>query len=106
MTATWGNGGELVIHKDGTITHSGLSLNAPSFKFYQPNSGAGEELKIKLTQDGFLFEIDPEKNDAVIYVDIPYATAKLEKVTADAAGTWCSPAGSASRRSLKGRASP
>ena len=86
VTATWGNGGELVIHKDGTITHSGLSLNAPSFKFYQPNSGAGEELKIKLTQDGFLFEIDPEKNDAVIYVDIPYATAKLEKVTADAAG--------------------
>ena len=86
VTATWGNGGELVIHKDGTITHSGLSLNAPSFKFYQPNSGAGEELKIKLTQDGFLFEIDPEKKDAVIYVDIPYATAKLEKVTADAAG--------------------
>ena len=33
VTATWGNGGELVIHKDGTITHSGLSLNAPSFKF-------------------------------------------------------------------------
>lgn len=33
-----------------------------------------------------MFEIDPEKNDAVIYVDIPYATAKLEKVTADAAG--------------------
>lgn len=86
VTATWGSGGKLIIHKDGTITHSGLSLNAPSFKFYQPNSGAGKELKIKLTQDGFLFEIDPEKNDAVIYVDIPYATAKLEKVTADAAG--------------------
>ena len=86
VTATWDSGGKLIIHKDGTITHSGLSLNAPSFKFYQPNSGAGKELKIKLTQDGFLFEIDPEKNDAVIYVDIPYATAKLEKVTADAAG--------------------
>lgn len=86
VTATWGNGGELVIHKDGTITHSGLSLNSPSFKFYQPNSGAGKELKIKLTQDGFLFEIDPEKNDAVIYVDIPYATVKLENAAADAAG--------------------
>ena len=86
VTATWGNGGELVIHKDGTITHSGLSLNAPSFKFYQPNSDAGKELKIKLTQDGFLFEIDPEKNDAVIYVDIPYATVKLENAAADAAG--------------------
>ena len=72
--------------KDGTIEHSGLSLNAPSFKFYQPNSGSGKDLEIKLTQDGFSFEIDPGKNDAVIYVDIPYATAKLEQATADAAG--------------------
>ena len=26
------------------------------------------------------------KNDAIVYVDIPYATVKLEKATADAAG--------------------
>ena len=86
VTATWGNGGELVIHKDGTITHSGLSLNAPSFKFYQPGSGNGEDLKIALTEDGFTFTIDPNKNDAIVFVDIPYAAVKLEKVTADAAG--------------------
>lgn len=87
VTATWDkSNGKLIIKKDGTIEHSGLSLNAPSFKFYQPNSGSGKDLEIKLTQDGFSFEIDPGKNDAVIYVDIPYATAKLEKVTADAAG--------------------
>lgn len=56
VTATWdtsNKNNKLVIHKDGTITHSGLSLNAPSFKFYQPKSGAGKDLKIKLTQDGF-----------------------------------------------------
>lgn len=80
MTATWDkSNGKLIIKKDGTIEHSGLSLNAPSFKFYQPNSGSGKDLEIKLTQDGFSFEIDPGKNDAVIYVDIPYATAKLEQ---------------------------
>ena len=87
VTATWDkSNGKLIIKKDGTIEHSGLSLNAPSFKFYQPNSGSGKDLEIKLTQDGFSFEIDPEKNDAVIYVDIPYATAKLEQATADAVG--------------------
>ena len=88
VTATWDkSNGKLIIKKDGTIEHSGLSLNAPSFKFYQPNSGSGkEDLEIKLTQDGFSFEIDPGKNDAVIYVDIPYATAKLEQATADAVG--------------------
>ena len=87
VTATWDkSNGKLIIKKDGTIEHSGLSLNAPSFKFYQPNSGSGKDLEIKLTQDGFSFEIDPGKNDAVIYVDIPYATAKLEQATADATG--------------------
>ncbi len=87
VTATWDkSNGKLIIKKDGTIEHSGLSLNAPSFKFYQPNSGSGKDLEIKLTQDGFSFEIDPGKNDAVIDVDIPYATAKLEQATADAAG--------------------
>ena len=86
VTATWDkSNGKLIIKKDGTIEHSGLSLNAPSFKFYQPNSGSSKDLEIKLTQDGFSFEIDPGKNDAVIYVDIPYATAKLEQA-ADAVG--------------------
>ena len=86
VTATWGNGGELVIHKDGTITHSGLSLNAPSFKFYQPKSGSESDLKIKLTNKGFSFDIDPTKNEAIVFVDIPYATVKLESATTNGAG--------------------
>lgn len=87
VTATWNkSSGKLVIKKDGTIEHSGVSLNAPSFKFYQPKSGAEKDLQISLTKDGFAFQIEPEKNDAIVFVDIPYAAVKLENAKADAAG--------------------
>lgn len=86
VTATWGRGGSLVIHRDGTVEQRGVHLNAPSFKFYQPKSGAESNLKINLTNKGFSFDIDPAKNDAIIFVDIPYASVKLEQATADAAG--------------------
>ncbi len=87
VTATWNkSSGKLVIKKDGTIEHSGVSLNAPSFKFYQPKNGAENELQISLTKDSFGFQINPEKNDAIVFVDIPYAAVKLENAKADAAG--------------------
>ena len=87
VTATWNKtGGKLVIKKDGTIEHSGVSLNAPSFKFYQPKNGAENDLQISLTKDGFAFQIPPEKNDAIVFVDIPYAAVKLKNAKADAAG--------------------
>lgn len=87
VTATWNkSSGKLVIKKNGTIEHSGVSLNAPSFKFYQPKNGAENELQISLTKDGFGFQINPEKNDAIVFVDIPYAAVKLENAKADAAG--------------------
>ena len=87
VTATWNkSSGKLVIKKDGTIEHSGVSLNAPSFKFYQPKNGAEHELQISLTKDGFAFQIKPEKNDAIVFVDIPYAAVKLKNAKADAAG--------------------
>lgn len=87
VTATWNkSSGKLVIKKDGTIEHSGVSLNAPSFKFYQPKNGAENDLQISLTKDGFAFQIEPDKNDAIVFVDIPYATVKLKNAKADAAG--------------------
>ena len=87
VTATWNkSSGKLVIKKDGTIEHSGVSLNAPSFKFYQPKNGAEHELQISLTKDGFAFQIEPDKNDAIVFVDIPYAAVKLKNAKADAAG--------------------
>ena len=86
VTATWDKTkGSLVIKKDGTVEQSGVSLSAPTFKFYQPK-GSGKDLKIELTRDGFTFGIDPGNNDAIVYVDIPYAKVTLEKATADAAG--------------------
>ncbi len=88
VTATWdqNNGGKLVIHKDGRIDQKGVHLSAPSFKFYQPKIGEEDGLTMNLTKDGFTFTIAPEKNDAIVYVDIPYAKVKLEKATADTAG--------------------
>ena len=86
VTATWGSGGRLVIHKNGTVEQSGVSLSAPTFKFYQPKTGEGSALGISLTKKGFEFAIEPAKNDVIVYVDIPYATVKLENAAADAAG--------------------
>ena len=88
VTATWdqSNGGKLVIHKDGHIDQKGVHLSAPSFKFYQPKGSGEDGLTMNLTKDGFTFTIVPEKNDAIVYVDIPYAKVKLEKATADTAG--------------------
>ena len=88
VTATWdkNSGGKLIIHKNGTVEQSGVSLSAPTFKFYQPKTGAENDLKISLTRDGFTFGIAPENNDAIVYVDIPYATVKLRNAAADAAG--------------------
>ena len=86
VTATWGSGGKLIIYKNGTVEQSGVSLSAPTFKFYQPTNGADGALGISLTKKGFAFDIDPAKNAAIVYVDIPYATVKLENATADAAG--------------------
>ena len=91
VTATWGSGGKLIIHKDGTVEQNGVSLSAPTFKFYQPKGGAEDTLQISLTKDGFTFKIapddkDPDNNTAIVYVDIPYATVKLRNAAADAAG--------------------
>ena len=93
VTATWdkNSGGKLIIHKNGTVEQSGVSLSAPTFKFYQPKTGAENTLQISLTKDGFTFKIapdneDPDNNAAIVYVDIPYATVKLRNAAADAAG--------------------
>lgn len=89
VTATWDKGNKnnkLIIHKDGRVEQQGVSLNAPSFKFYQPKGGGEDALTMNLTKDGFIFTIDPKKNDAIVYVDIPYAKVELEKATADTEG--------------------
>ena len=86
VTATWRSGGSLVIHWDGRVEQRGVHLSAPSFKFYQPKSGSESDLKIKLTNKGFSFDIDPTRNEAIVFVDIPYAKVKLESATTNGAG--------------------
>lgn len=87
VAATWDtNKGSLVIHRDGRVVQNGVSLNAPTFKFYQPKSGGESELKITLVKEGFRFGIDPGKNDAIVFVDIPYASVKLKQADTDTEG--------------------
>ncbi len=87
VAATWDTKkGSLVIHRDGRVEQKGVSLNAPTFKFYQPKSGEDRELKITLVKEGFQFGINPGKNDAIVFVDIPYASVKLEQADTDTAG--------------------
>ena len=86
VTATWPKDGKLIIHSDGKVVQSGVHLSAPTFKFYKPKSGANDSLSISLKKEGFVFDIAPEKNDALIYVDIPYTKVKLKKAAADASG--------------------
>ena len=88
VTATWdkSKGGKLKIHRNGTIEQKGVHLSAPTFKFYQPKSDAEDQLTIELDENGFIFNIKPENNAAIIAVDIPYATTKLKQATADVKG--------------------
>ena len=87
VAATWDTKkGSLVIHRDGRVEQKGVSLNAPTFKFYQPKIGGESELKITLVKEGFQFGIKPDKNDAIVFVDIPYASVKLEQADTDTAG--------------------
>ena len=86
VAATWDTKGSLVIHRDGRVVQNGVSLNAPTFKFYQPKSGGESELKITLVKEGFRFGIDPGKNDAIVFVDIPYASVKLKQADTDTEG--------------------
>ena len=87
VAATWDTKkGSLVIHRDGRVVQKGVSLNAPTFKFYQPKSGGESELKITLVKEGFRFGIDPGKNDAIVFVDIPYASVKLKQADTDTEG--------------------
>ena len=87
VAATWDTKkGSLVIHRDGSVEQKGVSLNAPTFKFYQPKSDGENELKITLVKEGFQFGINPDKNDAIVFVDIPYASVKLKQADTDTEG--------------------
>lgn len=84
VTATWGSGGSFSITSDGKITHSGLSLSAPTFKFYAPRDGGG--LTLGFDADGLTMGFEPEKNSAIFSLDIPHATTQVAMGYADKDG--------------------
>lgn len=84
VTATWGSGGSFSITSDGKITHSGLSLSAPTFKFYAPKNGGG--LTLGFDANGVTMDFEPEKNGAIFALDIPHATSLVEMGYADMDG--------------------
>lgn len=84
VTATWGEGGSFTISSDGTITHTGLSLSAPSFKFYAPKTEGG--LTLGFDSNGLTMQFVPDKNDAIFALDIPHATTQVTNGYADKNG--------------------
>ncbi len=81
VSATWDKaGGELSVSTTGVITQNGISLSAPTFKFYKPKAGKGVVLQLTANPKGLAATLDPDNNDAIISIDIPYAKAQLESV--------------------------
>ena len=83
VTAAWtgfeGSKWALIVNKNGTISVDGyVTLNAPSFKFYQAEDTQSDGLKLEITKDGIKMTMTPSNNSAVPYVDIPNTTVRLE----------------------------
>lgn len=84
VSATWNeSSGRFAVHENGTIEHDGVALNCPSFKFYQSTSNDAVEFAWNdgsddATAQGLALAIDPSKNTAIISIDIPFATTRLE----------------------------
>lgn len=86
VTATWsGSGSYFRIKTDGTVEQNGVHLNAPSFKFYLPQSGHTGDLKLNFNADGLQMS-NMGNNDAVLNIDIPGASTTVQSGTATAAG--------------------
>lgn len=78
VTATWKGSGCLRIYTDGRIEQKGVNLNCPKFKFYSPADD--DSLNLSLGDGKITAEIDPDLNKAVISVDIPNTTVKVDSV--------------------------
>ena len=77
ITAVWpkANGG-FSIGKDGSIELKNVSLNCPTFKFYQPKTENG--LSMELTADGIALNMNPDSNSATMALNIPNTKTKAD----------------------------
>lgn len=77
ITATWPMGsGSFSVGKDGSFEINGVSLNAPTFKFYQEKSSGQDGLSIAPGADGLAVAIDADTNAAVMTTDVPGTTIR------------------------------
>jgi len=88
LTATWTKeSGGLTVAANGTVTAKDVSLSAPTFKFYKPKVVNDTSLGFSFSGGKLAIDITPDNNSAILHIDIPGATCKVEGVTADLAGS-------------------
>ncbi|MEG1584965.1 MAG: hypothetical protein RR361_07940, partial [Anaerovorax sp.] len=81
LTASWAAGdGGLTVHENGRIDLSRVSLSTPTFKFFMPRERGASGLSFDFSNNGFAVKIDPTKNAAILHIEIPGATSKVEQV--------------------------
>ncbi|MCR4690278.1 MAG: Ig-like domain-containing protein [Lachnospiraceae bacterium] len=90
IVASWSNPvvSGLKLHEDGTldIDQSRVSLNAPTFKFYEPKEGGGLSFDSYDKTKGLALKIDPSKNNSYINIDIPGNGVSVKGVSLDTSG--------------------
>ncbi|NYB73201.1 S-layer homology domain-containing protein [Sedimentibacter hydroxybenzoicus DSM 7310] len=86
LTATWDGSGEFIVASNGSVTAKNVHLSTPTFKCYKPNTAPDSSLKFSYTDGKLKIEMEPDKNAAIIHIDIPGARCRLESVTADMLG--------------------
>lgn len=88
LTATWTEGsGGLTVASNGTVTARNVHLSAPTFKFYKPKNNNDTSLAFNFSGGKLAIGITPDNNGAILHIDIPGATCRVEGVTADITGT-------------------
>ncbi|MBE7025424.1 MAG: hypothetical protein E7408_05160 [Ruminococcaceae bacterium] len=69
-----GTDSSFTVSEDGTVTMNNMGISCPSFQFYTPKNGMGISFDYQNSSTGTLkLNIDPNKNDSVLHLDIPGA---------------------------------
>ena len=85
VTATWDDGGYFRITTSGQVQQSGVHLNAPSFKFYLPQSGHDSDLRLEFDSGGLQMS-NMGNNNAVLNIDLPGTSTTVTSGTATVNG--------------------
>lgn len=86
ITASWNTGTGVFLDENGTlhIDQQNVSLNTPTFKFYEPKNGG--YLDLSYSDNGIHIGLNHGKNDAIVSLNIPNAICKLSDADIDTKG--------------------